>query len=155
QVVGTTPLPGLRVALHDVAANVQRLGDAELSRPGPRNLVERLDESVGSVSVHAAQGNPYQLDVAFRGFNASPLLGAPQGVAVSQDGGRINEPFGDVVNWDLVPLTAIADMQLMPDSNPVYGLNTLGGALALQTKRGRDYPGTSAELGGGSFGRLG
>jgi outer membrane receptor protein involved in Fe transport len=152
-VVGMTPMPGLRVALHDVAANVQTLSDVELSRPGPRNLVDRLDESLGSLSVHAAQGNPYQLDVAFRGFNASARLGAPQGLSVFQDGVRINEPFGDVVNWDLVPLAAIARVQLMPGSNPVFGLNTLGGALALTTKNGRQYPGTSVELGAGSFRR--
>src|SRR5207249_11033088 len=108
QVVGVTPLPGLAHALRDVPANVQRLSDIELSPPGTRNLAERLEERAAGVSLHAAQGHPYQMDLSFRGFNASPLLGAPQGLSVFQDGVRINEPFGDVVNWDLIPLAAVA-----------------------------------------------
>ena len=31
----------------------------------------------------------------------------------------------------------------MPGSNPLFGLNTLGGALSIQTKDGRSSPGTS------------
>ena len=53
-----------------------------------------------------------------------------------QDGVRINEPFGDVVNWDLLPQSAIAGIQVIPGSNPLFGLNTLGGALAIYTKSG-------------------
>ena len=41
----------------------------------------------------------------------------------------------------------------MSGSNPVFGLNTLGGALAVQTKSGHDNPGTEFEAYGGSFGR--
>ena len=66
---------------------------------------------------------------------------------------RINEPFGDVVNWDLIPQAAIASIQLIPGSNPVFGLNTLGGALAIYTKSGSDNPGGSVQLTTGSFGR--
>ncbi len=93
------------------------------------------------------------MDINFRGFAASPLLGTPQGISVFQDGVRVNEPFGDVVNWDLIPSSAIAGMQLIPGSNPVFGLNTLGGALAIETKNGRDYPGATVQASGGSFGR--
>jgi len=32
---------------------------------------------------------------------------------------------------------------MMPGSNPLFGLNTLGGALAIQTKEGRIHAGTS------------
>ena len=53
-----------------------------------------------------------------------------------QDGVRINEPFGDGVNWDLIPNPAIATITLMPGSNPVFGLNTLGGAISITTKNG-------------------
>jgi outer membrane receptor protein involved in Fe transport len=41
----------------------------------------------------------------------------------------------------------------MSGSNPVFGLNTLGGALSLRTKSGHDDPGTELEAYGGSFGR--
>jgi outer membrane receptor protein involved in Fe transport len=153
EVIGTTPLPGLGTPLRDVPANVQVFGGQDLKRQRQGNLSEFLEQNPTSVTVNSAQGNPYQTDISFRGFTASPLLGVPQGLSVFQDGVRINEPFGDVVNWDLLPQSAIASIQLMPGSNPVFGLNTLGGALAVYTKSGSDNPGTAVELSGGSYGR--
>ena len=153
EVVTTTPLPGLGTPLRDVPANVQTYSGRELGRQRQGNLTEFLEQNPTSITVNAAQGNPYQLDVSFRGFTASPLIGVPQGLSVFQDGVRINEPFGDVVNWDLLPQSAIASITLIPGSNPLFGLNTLGGALAIATKSGRDNPGGAVELSGGSFGR--
>ncbi|HET7865000.1 MAG TPA: TonB-dependent receptor, partial [Burkholderiaceae bacterium] len=95
-----------------------------------------------------------QMDLNYRGFAASPLLGTPQGLSVFLDGVRVNEPFGDVVNWDLIPKAALAHITLLPGSNPLFGLNTLGGALSLQTKSGDTHPGTVVEVEGGSFGRI-
>ena len=152
-VIGTTPLPGLGTALKNVPANVQVYGSKELARQRPGTLSGFLENNPTSVTVNAAQGNPHQNDISFRGFTASPLLGVPQGLSVFQDGVRINEPFGDVVNWDLLAPSAIASLQLIPGSNPLFGLNTLGGALAIYTKSGRQFPGGSIELSGGSFGR--
>jgi len=57
------------------------------------------------------------------------------------------------VNWDLIPGSAISTINLIPGSNPLFGLNTLGGALSIRTKSGAQYPGTAATLYGGSFGR--
>jgi len=152
-VIGTTPLPGLGTPLKDVPANVQVYTSKELGQQRQGNLAEFLEHNPTSVSVNAAQGNPYQTDISFRGFTASPLVGVPQGLSVFQDGVRINEPFGDVVNWDLLPQSAIASIQLIPGSNPLFGLNTLGGALSIYTKSGSQYPGGAVELSGGSFGR--
>ncbi|HET9641874.1 MAG TPA: TonB-dependent receptor [Burkholderiaceae bacterium] len=153
EVIGTTPLPGLGTPLKDVPANVQAYSGKELGRQRQGNLAGFLENNPTSVTANAAQGNPYQTDIAFRGFTASPLVGVPQGLSVFQDGVRINEPFGDVVNWDLLPQSAIASIQLIPGSNPLFGLNTLGGALAIYTKSGSQYPGGSVEVLGGSFGR--
>jgi len=153
EVVGTTPLPGLGTPLRDVPANVQVYGSRELGRQRQGNLAGFLESNPTSVTANAAQGNPYQTDISFRGFTASPLVGVPQGLSVFQDGVRINEPFGDVVNWDLLVPSAIASIQIIPGSNPLFGLNTLGGALAIYTKSGSEYPGGSVELSGGSFGR--
>ncbi|MBK4735199.1 TonB-dependent receptor [Noviherbaspirillum pedocola] len=153
EVIGTTLLPGLGTPIQDVPANVQIITSDKLERQHHNSVAEHLETNANSVTVNAAQGNPYQPDVNFRGFTASPLLGVPQGLSVFQDGVRINEPFGDTVNWDLLPQSAIASMQLIPGSNPAYGLNTLGGALAVYTKSGSAYPGGSVQLSGGSFGR--
>jgi outer membrane receptor protein involved in Fe transport len=152
-VIGTTPLPGLGTPLKDVPANVQSFGRADLDRQRPVDLTDFLERNANSVGVSAAQGNPYQQDLNFRGFIASPLLGTPQGLSVFQDGVRINEAFGDVVNWDLLPRSAISSIQLIPGSSPAFGLNTLGGALAIYTRSGAQSPGGAIELSGGSFGR--
>jgi iron complex outermembrane receptor protein len=153
EVIVTTPLPGLGTPLRDVPANVQTYGARDLGKQRQANVTEFLEQNPTSVNVNAAQGNPYQLDVSFRGFTASPLVGVPQGLSVFQDGVRINEPFGDVVNWDLLPQSAISSITLIPGSNPLFGLNTLGGALSIATKNGRDNPGGAVELSAGSFGR--
>jgi iron complex outermembrane receptor protein len=153
EVIGTTMLPGLGTPIQDVPANVQLLNSRSIEQQRHNSLVDHLEQNAGSVTVNAAQGNPYQPDISFRGFTASPLLGVPQGLSVFQDGVRINEPFGDTVNWDLLPQSAIANMQLIPGSNPAFGLNTLGGALAVYTKSGSAYPGGSIQVSGGSFGR--
>jgi iron complex outermembrane recepter protein len=153
EVIGTTPLPGLGTALRDVPANVQVFRGSELAKQRQGNLAEFLENNPTSVTVNAAQGNPYQLDISFRGFTASPLIGVPQGLSVFQDGVRINEPFGDVVNWDLLPQSAIAGIQIIPGSNPLFGLNTLGGAISIITKSGKANPGGSVEVSAGSFGR--
>jgi iron complex outermembrane recepter protein len=154
EVISTTLLPGLTTPSRDIPANVQRYMQNDLAaQRRNNNIAEFLEKNATSITINAAQGNPFQLDVSFRGFTASPLLGVPQGLSVFQDGVRVNEPFGDVVNWDLIPQSAIANIQLIPGSNPVFGLNTLGGALAIYTKRGRDNPGGAVETYGGSFGR--
>jgi len=152
-VIGTTPLPGLGTPIRDVPANVQVYTGKDIAKQRQGNLAEFLQRNANSVAANAAQGNPYQIDISFRGFMASPLVGVAQGLSVFQDGVRINEPFGDVVNWDLLPQSAIASIQLLPGSNPLFGLNTLGGALVIYTKSGSAYPGTAVELSGGSFGR--
>ena len=152
-VVGTTPLPGLGTPLEDVPANVQIYTGGALARQHHAAATDYLTQNAGSISANAAQGNPFQPDIAFRGFTASPLLGTPEGLSVFQDGVRVNEPFGDVVNWDLIPQSAISSIQLIPGSNPAFGLNTLGGALAIYTKSGSEYPGGALEASGGAFGR--
>lgn len=153
EVIDTSILPGLGTPLQDVPANVQVHGNRDMDAQRPTNLADYLETNVTSVSVNSAQGNPYQPDISFRGFTASPLLGLPQGLSVFQDGVRINEPFGDVVNWDLIPQAAISSLQLIPGSNPGFGLNTLGGALSIHTKSGLSHPGGSVQAYGGSFGR--
>jgi iron complex outermembrane receptor protein len=157
QIIGTTPLPGSGVPLAKLPANAQVFTSRDLKRQGATTLAEFLGDNAGSVTVNAAQGNPYQPDINLRGFTASPVLGTPQGLSVFLDGVRINEPFGDSVNWDLIAPSAISSIQVVPGANPAFGLNTLGGAIAVYTKSGSseypDRPGGSLTLSGGSFGR--
>jgi hypothetical protein len=153
EVVGATPLHGLGIARSKIPANVQAATFADLARTPGIHFGDQLTAGFASVHVNEAQVNPFQPDIQFRGFAASPLLGLPQGVAIYQDGVRMNEPFGDTVNWELLPPNAIASVNLMPGSNPLFGQNALGGAVSVQTKSGFSHPGLAVSLLGGSFGR--
>lgn len=153
EVVGLSPIKGLEQARDEVPSHVQSLGARVLDENRLQPLPELLGSRISGINVNEIQGNPFQADVNFRGFSASPLLGTPQGISVYQDGVRINEPFGDTVNWDLVPRAAVSSIDLIPGSNPLFGLNTLGGALSIRTKDGFAHPGASIEASAGSFGR--
>ena len=153
EVVGTTPLAGVGVPRQHLPANVQSLSAQRMEEAESLHVGEQLLRQVPAVTVNETQGNPFQMDLNYRGFTASPLLGTPQGLSIYVDGVRVNEPFGDTVNWDLIPNSAIAGIDLIPGSNPAFGLNTLGGALALRTKSGFSHPGGKLEVSGGSFGR--
>ena len=134
---------------------VQSATADEIERAQSLDLTDFLSRNFASVNINHAQNNPLQPDFNFRGFTASPLLGLPQGLAVYQNGMRMNEPFGDTVSWDLVPLSAVQGMQLLAGSSPVFGLNSLGGALSMQMKDGFTFDRTAAEGYGGSFSRRG
>ncbi len=153
EVVATTPVPGLGVGLSKVPSSVQGANAKDLRGQDALDATEYLERNFTGVNVNAAASNPYMPDLQYRGFTASPLLGLPQGLSVFVDGVRVNEAFGDVVNWDLIPRNAIASTTLLSGSNPVFGLNTLGGALSMQTKSGFAFPGESARLQGGAWGR--
>jgi outer membrane receptor protein involved in Fe transport len=152
-VIATAPLPGLGLAKEHIPAAVQTANSHDIASSGALDISDFLNRSMGSVYINEAQGNPFMADVNYRGYTASPLLGTPQGLSVYLDGVRLNQPFGDVVMWDLIPKSAIASVNLMAGSNPLFGLNTLGGALSMQTKDGLKNPGTAVEMGAGSVGR--
>jgi outer membrane receptor protein involved in Fe transport len=153
EVVGTRPVPGLGTPLRDIPASVQSTNARDLAERDARDLPEELGRSFAGVTLNDPQGNGLQQTLNYRGFSASPLLGLPQGLSVFVDGVRVNEAFGDMVNWDLIPRNAIATTHMLSGSNPAFGLNTLGGVLTVNTKSGFAFPGTAARLSGGSFGR--
>jgi iron complex outermembrane receptor protein len=117
------------------------------------NLLDALSKSLPGVSLGDQTGNPFQRDISYRGFTASPVPGTPQGLAVYQNGVRINEAYGDVVNWDLIPEMAINRLTLVPNS-PIFGLNAIGGAISIEMKNGFTYQGKEAEGLVGSYGRV-
>jgi outer membrane receptor protein involved in Fe transport len=153
EVVSTTPLAGVGLPLEQIPSNVQVVNGEAMQEQRSLTIADYMNNNLTGVSINETQNNPYQPDVLFRGFTASPLLGTPQGLSVFQDGVRVNEPFGDAVNWDLIPMNAIAGMNLMPGSNPIFGLNTLGGAISITTKNGRTHQGGGIETSYGSWDR--
>lgn len=152
EAIGTTPLTAGGVPRDRIAGNPRSLSAADLAREGRPDLVDSLVRLSAGVTVNDTQGNPFAPDVQYRGFTASPLVGTPQGLAVHQNGVRINEAFGDTVNWDLIPANAIRSVDLL-GSSPLFGLNAIGGALALRMKTGFDSPGARIDISGGSWGR--
>jgi outer membrane cobalamin receptor len=145
EIVGVAPLAGLGIERDVLPYSVQGASARRLREAQSGSLTEYMARHLDGVNVNDISGSPFQTDVTYRGFRASPVLGAAQGLSVWLDGVRVNEPFGDVVNWDMLPEAALANVLLVPGANPLYGLNSLGGALALTTKSGRSHPGTELE----------
>ncbi len=151
-VVQATAIPGSAINVEDVPANVQMLSSSDLSLEGTPDLTQALETQLASINIDDNLDDPFQPDVLYRGFEASPVVGTPEGLAVYQNGVRINEAFGDAVNWDLFPDFAIDRVEIV-SSSPVYGLNALGAGISLTMKNGFDYQGGDAEVSGGSFGQ--
>jgi iron complex outermembrane receptor protein len=135
-----------------VPSNTEVLTSAAFSHTQSTNLLDSLGKNLPFVSLGDQSGNAFQRDLNYRGFNASPVQGTPQGIAVYQNGVRVNESWGDVVNWDFIPEMAINRLSLVPN-NPVFGLNAIGGAVNIEMKNGFAYQGKELEAQFGSYGR--
>ena len=153
EVVVTAPLAGSEIERGKVPVNTGILRQEDLQRTGPASTLRALDERIGNVTLNQAQGNEFQPNLLYRGFEASPLVGNAQGLAVYLNGTRFNQPFGDTVNWDLIPDIAVDRIEVA-GPNPAFGLNALGGAITVKLKDGFTYHGAQLELSGGSFGRI-
>src|SRR6476620_9660812 len=140
------------VAVDKIPEMVETVTADDVSRSHSMSATEALQQRVPGVSLTDVQGSGFFQDLRYRGFAASPLQGTPQGLAVYVNGMRVNEAFGDTVNWDLIPASAI-DRADVWSANPVFGLNALGGAVSIQLKNGFTYKGAALELQGGSYGR--
>ncbi len=151
-IIGVIPT-GAGINKDKIPFPVQNRNASDIENANPLNISDFLRQSFSSVSLNDAQNNPMQPDLQYRGFTASPLLGLAQGLAVYQNGARINEPLGDAVNWDLLPQSAVQSITLSGGANPLFGLNSLGGSLIVDMKDGFGSPGSSVEISSGSFGR--
>ena len=149
----TAPGAGRGLEVDKVPSAINAVDAGQIKRTGSLNVTDALRDNIAGVSISEVTGNPFQPNVEFRGFIASPITGTPQGLAVYQNGVRINEAFSDAVNWDLIPTAAIRSATLVTN-NPAFGLNALGGAINLQMKDGFTYQGTELDVMGGSFGRV-
>ena len=153
EVVGASPLVGSGIDRNTIPAETHVLDSSDLTRQGTTELVNSLNRQVSGVSLDSASGNPYQPTLFYHGFAASGLQWTPQGLAVYVNGVRFNQPFGDTVDWDLIPNIAIDSLNI-EGSNPVFGLNALGGSINVQLRNGFTYHGFEADLWGGSFGQV-
>ncbi len=153
EVISTAPLLGSGIDRDKVPAATISLGSDDIAREGTPDATRALNQQVGGVTVDSASGNPFQPTLFYHGFQASALQGTPQGLAVYVNGMRFNQPFGDTVDWDLIPDIAIDRIDL-EGSNPVFGLNALGGSVNIQLKNGFTYHGGEADISGGSFGQV-
>ena len=149
-VVGTTPVPGMALDLDKIPGTVQTLSADDLRTDGAPSIINGLSTRLGSFTINDSLADAFQPDILYRGFEASPVLGTPQGLAVYQNGVRINEAFGDTVNWDLFPDIAIQRIDIV-SANPLFGLNALGGVISVTMKNGFTFQGVDAQLSGGSF----
>jgi outer membrane receptor protein involved in Fe transport len=152
-VTAISPVVGSQIDASDVPAALNSITAADIARENSQNVIDTLLQRIPSVTVNSETGNDYELDVQFRGYIATPLSGVPEGLAVYQNGVRINEAFGDEVHWDFIPTVAIKSMDVL-SNNPVFGLNALGGAIDTQMKSGFNYQGLETDVQGGSFGRV-
>ena len=152
-VIGTSPLLGSGIDRNKVPANTTVLDSADIARDGTPDVLHALDTQVSGLSLDSAAGNPFQPALFYNGFESSPLQGTSQGLAVYLNGIRFNQPFGDTVNWDLIPDLAISRVNV-EGSNPVFGLNALGGSVNVRLRDGFSYQGAQADLSGGSFGQI-
>lgn len=152
EVISITPLPGASLPVEQAPFSVKKLDD--IDRNSSRESLSRsLFRGINGVQVTDNQGNPYQSDVTYRGFSVTPLLGTPPGLSVYVDGVRQNETFGDVVRFDAIPQSALKEVNVLPGTMPQFGLNSLGGAVVMQTKSGRDLQGVQLDAELGDFGR--
>jgi iron complex outermembrane receptor protein len=153
-VIGVSPVQGATLPENMVPYSVQSATSADFDRAQVLDATDYMNRHMAGVTINSSQGNPLQPDVQMRGFTGTPLLGGSEGISVYVDGVRVNEVFGDTINWDLIPEEAMSRMTFVSGANPIFGLNTLGGAIEIQTKNGFTDPGTEISSYAGSFGRV-
>ena len=149
--VPMSPTGGSELPIDKVPAGISVINANQIERVASPSITEAINTYVPSATINEALGNALATDLQYRGFSASPLNGTPQGLAIYQNGVRLNEVFGDSMNWDLIPQIAIADIVLM-SNNPAYGLNALGGAVNVIMKDGFTFQGATVDTRFGSFG---
>ena len=153
EVIGISPSgPGLSVTKNAPFSGV--FIDETLIEDSKQNdSTKLLVSEVPGVSVNSVQNGVFQDDLMYRGYAASPLVGVPQGLSVLVNGIRMNEPLGDELFWEIIPLQSMKSISFMSGGSPLYGLNALGGAISYELKSGLDFEDT--ELSGlkGSWGR--
>jgi len=154
-VYSPAPLPSIGLDQSIVPGSIQVIKPEEVQRQNGVSLADYLNNNTQGVSFNEVGGNPWQPEIFYRGYSAGAIAGNPQGLSIFVDGVRENQPFSDVVLWDTIPTFALAGAQVVGGSNPIYGLNTLGGAISMQTKNGKMFNKGVISATAGSWDRTG
>ena len=148
----TPPLVPGALPPSSTPSRVDTLTGPEIRRDAPAVLPEALERFPG-VTLQSEQGNRLQPNLSLRGFTISPVTGLPPGLSVFLDGVRLNEPTVEEVNFDLIPLEDVERVDVIRGPSVLFGRNTLGGAINMVTRRGKEVREIVPEVAAGSFGR--
>lgn len=152
-IISITPVQGSGLDIERVPGKIQTISRDQLSKKKNFSITETLNRETTGISLFNLNSSPMQNDINFRGYVGGPLLGTAQSIAVYQNGMRINESFGEVVQWDLVPDFATHSMQIFTGGDPIFGQNALGGAITMEMKNGFNFQGANITNSGGNYAR--
>ena len=152
-IISVTPVQGSGLSIDRVPGKIQTISRDQLGKKKNLSITETLNRETTGISLFNLNSSPMQNDINFRGYVGGPLLGTAQSIAVYQNGMRVNESFGEVVQWDLVPDFATHSMQIFTGGDPVFGQNALGGAITMEMKNGFNFQGANLTTSGGNHGR--
>ena len=150
----TAPTTAPVAAPVTVPSAVTNVTDTEIEQEGTGSIQQTLQAARAGHHHFRRRRQSAARGALLSRLRRIPGQRARQGIAVYQNGVRINEAFGDVVNWDVIPSNAIASMSVV-SNNPAFGLNALGGAVSILMKDGFSYQGGEVDVMAGSFGRTG
>ena len=152
-VISVTPVQGSGLDIDRVPGKIQSIGREQIDKKKNFSITETLNREASGISLFNLNSSPMQNDINFRGYVGGPLLGTAQSIAVYQNGMRVNESFGEVVQWDLVPDFAINNMQIFAGGDPIFGQNAIGGAITMEMKNGFNFEGGNLSTSVGTYGR--
>ncbi len=154
-VVSATPIPsseGSGIEINKVPGDVTVVSSKDFIQQYSPSVTTAITSHTPAAVALSVDGSDLSPDLFYRGFDASRISGTSAGLAVYENGVRINENFGDSVNLDLIPPIALASSEIYTN-NPIFGLNALGGAINFTTKNGFNFHGGDVTILGGSYGR--
>ena len=152
-IISVSPVQGSGLSIDRVPGKIQTLNRDQLGKKKNFSITETLNRESTGISLFNLNSSPMQNDINFRGYVGGPLLGTAQSIAVYQNGMRVNESFGEVVQWDLVPDFATHSMQIFSGGDPIFGQNAIGGAITMEMKNGFNFQGANVTTSAGNYGR--
>lgn len=146
-VVTAYRLPADEVKLSSIPASITIISKEEMERKGVSTLQELFQQYSGFI-VFDQVGNGVESIVDLRGFNEGTAT------TVVIDGVRLNEPDDNRVNFDLIPIDQIEQIEIVKgSSSPIYGEGSMAGIINIITRKGSGRPKLNLGFAMGSFNR--